>query len=195
MNDAFHTRQTLLQRVKAQRDEKSWEEFVHYYRHYIYIICRRMNLGHHDAEEVVQLIIVKLWKKLPEFNYDSRSRFRSWLCTVTGNAVRDFVRGLQSMKRKHDNASVEQEYKVNIPDIEKIAEEEWQNYISTLALEKVRQQYSPQVVEIFLKLNEGKSRTELAEEYQLPANTISVYKKRILHALCKEIRLLEDDLS
>ena len=80
MNDSFHTRQTLLKRVKLAQDEDSWSEFTHYYEKFIYLICRRMDLNHHDSEEVVQLVLIKLWKKLPEMESDFK-RFRAWLCT------------------------------------------------------------------------------------------------------------------
>jgi RNA polymerase sigma factor (sigma-70 family) len=195
--EEFQTRQTLLERVRSNHDEKSWEDFVHYYKNYIYIICRRMNLHHHDSEEVVQQVLVKLWEKIPTFDYDSRKRFRGWLCTVTGNTVKDFFRKQQSIRRKHDAVKEDEGSmpKTSGPDIEKIAEEEWQNYISTLAIEEVKKNFSSQVFTIFMKLHNGSSRMEVAEEYQLPPNTISVYKRRVLSAICGEIRRLEEDLT
>ncbi len=48
----WDTRQTLLLRAKNHDDESAWEEFVYYYRPYLYLIARRMNLNHHDAEEI-----------------------------------------------------------------------------------------------------------------------------------------------
>ena len=54
--DAWVTRETLIKRVRRQRDQAAWEEFVYYYRGYVYNIGRRMGLTHHDAEEVVRYI-------------------------------------------------------------------------------------------------------------------------------------------
>ncbi len=46
-NEEFcNTRETLLIRVKNQHDENSWEDFVFYYKKFIYIICRKMGLNH-----------------------------------------------------------------------------------------------------------------------------------------------------
>ncbi|NQZ56033.1 MAG: sigma-70 family RNA polymerase sigma factor [Lentisphaeraceae bacterium] len=195
MNDQYQTRQTLLQRVKVQKDEKSWEEFVHFYKNYFYVICRRMNLAHHDAEEVTQQIILKLWNKLPDFQYNEGMRFRSWLSMVAGNEVKDFLRKQKSLQRKHTSAGEREQKRVSLPEIETVIRQEWMNYIATLALEKVKAQFSEQIVEIFLKLNKGASRTELALEYNLPVNTISVYKRRVLQVMCREIRLLDEELS
>lgn len=194
--EEFQTRQTLLERIQKQHDESSWEDFVHYYRSYIYIICRRMNLPHHDSEEVVQQVLLKLWEKLPDFKYDNRKRFRGWLCTVTGNTVKDYLRKQKTIRKTHD-AAKEEDLPVHGssgPNIEQIAEEEWKNYISTLALEQVKKNFSKQVFTIFMKLHNGASRMQIAEEYQLPPNTISVYKRRVLSALCSEIRRLEEEI-
>ena len=44
------TNATLLQRVKNQYDDKSWDEFNTYYRPYIYMIVKGLNMRHHDAQ-------------------------------------------------------------------------------------------------------------------------------------------------
>jgi RNA polymerase sigma factor (sigma-70 family) len=86
MVEDWLTRATLIQRVRDQRDEKSWREFLGHYEPYIYNMLRRMHLNHHDAEDVAQSVNLKVWEKLPEFDYDARKgRFRSWLCAVAVN--------------------------------------------------------------------------------------------------------------
>ena len=86
--DNWNTRKTMLIRLKNQYDENSWEEFVSTYKQYIYNVARRMELNHHDALEIVQLVLIKLWRKLPDFSYDNyRGKFRNWLYTVTANRV------------------------------------------------------------------------------------------------------------
>ena len=36
-NDSFRTRATLLQKIKDRQDDDSWEDFVYYYKNFIYI--------------------------------------------------------------------------------------------------------------------------------------------------------------
>jgi RNA polymerase sigma factor (sigma-70 family) len=156
-----------------------------------------MNLSHHDAEEIVQQVLVKLWEKLPDFDYDNQRRFRGWLCTVTGNMAKDYLRKQNTVRKTHNAAGDEKcpLYKESLPDLEKIAEHEWQNYVASMALERVKKNFSKQVFDIFMELHEGRSRMDVAEEYKLPCNTVSVYKRRVLSALCSEIRQLEEVLS
>ena len=91
-DNIYKTRETLLEKIKNKHDEASWEDFVFYYRNFIYILCRRMNVNHHDSEEIVQKVLLISWNKLPEFEYDKKQNFRGWLCQVTKNCVKDFFR-------------------------------------------------------------------------------------------------------
>ena len=94
----YRTRVTLLQKLKDSHDDVAWADFAYYYRNYIYNIARRVGLGHDDSNEIVQLVLLKSWNKLGEFNYDSgKGRFRGWLCRVTGNVIRNYFRD-QKMK-------------------------------------------------------------------------------------------------
>ena len=193
------TRATLIERVRVQHDEKSWEDFVFYYRNFLYIICRRLNLAHHDAEEVVQAVLLKIWKKLPTFEYDENSRFRSWLYTVTKNTVRDFCR-----KRSRTAEIVEQagDYpawnlgsRITEPQIEELAEKEWENYITNMALNNIKPHFSEKVMEIFMRLTQGTQAKVLGEELDIPRNTIAVYKKRVMAKLKDEVARLQRELS
>ncbi len=75
-HSAWKTRESLLEKVKDQTDEQSWEDFVYYYSPFIYSVIRGMNISHHDAEEIVQMVLLKSWNKLPEFEYNrGKGRF------------------------------------------------------------------------------------------------------------------------
>ena len=80
------TQQTLLLKVKNQYDEEAWEQFVDYYRKYIYAVLINMGVPNTDLDDLSQQIMLKLWKKLPGFDYDPQvGSFRSWLCTIVRN--------------------------------------------------------------------------------------------------------------
>ena len=72
------TRLTLLEKIRDQHDNDAWADFSFYYRKYIYNITRRMGLNHHDAEEVVQTVIIKSWNKLPEFQWEQYIPELAW---------------------------------------------------------------------------------------------------------------------
>ena len=195
-NNTYITRETLLAKIKSRHDEESWEDFVYYYKGFIYIVCRRLKLSHHDSEEIVQKVLLFLWKALPEFNYNEKLKFRGWLFQVTKNNVRDFYKHVKRHNNKLDKASENSSLKtVSLPDIDDIAETEWKAYIATMALNNIKDNFSDTVIQAFKLLSQGRARTDVAEELGLPPNTVSVYKRRVSALMVKEIRRLNHELG
>ncbi len=184
----------MLQKVSNQNDESAWKEFVFYYEKYIYLVCRSTNLDHHDAEEIVQQVLVKLWKKLPEFHYNRNQRFRSWLCQVTRNCVMDHFRKIQQQQSRLEKAYASQHWQYykedSLPDLEKIAEREWENYIVNMALRNLKNSVSEKMVEVFLAREDGVSAKEISIKMGIPVNTVYVYQKRMTTKLAEEIQQL-----
>ena len=195
MNDILQTRQTLLKRIQIKDDNKSWEEFVGYYQKFIYMICRRMNIDHHDSEEIVQKVFIKLWNQIPEIEIDNFKRFRSWLCTVTGNTAKDFLRSKIRRYNRENKALNETLKKYTQPEIEEIAQEEWERFIVAEALLCVKTHFSEKVMKVFDALHNGVPVRKVAEQFDIPENTVAVYKRRVLAALCEEVRRLKNELQ
>ena len=192
-DDAYKTRQTLLQRIQVRDDHRSWEEFTQFYEKYIYFICRRMKLSHHDAEEVSQKVMLKLWKKLPEMDCSNFKRFRSWLCTVTSCTAKDYIRKRVAQNSK--DAKTEELFNYCEPEINTIADEEWKNFMVAQATENISSHFSGLVMTVFNEINQGKDFKIIAEELQLSLNTVYVYRTRVIKALGEEIKRLEEHLS
>jgi RNA polymerase sigma factor (sigma-70 family) len=192
--ETYQTRATLLHRIIKERDEKSWDEFVLYYKDFIYLICCKMNLNHHDANDIVQQVLVKLWKKFPDFEYDETKRFRSWLCRIIQNTAIDFFRKVSSVNKLKENFKAEK-WTAELPEIEDIADREWNDYLTTKALENIKPHFSEKSIEIFLKLARGIKAKELEKEYDLQPDVVYVYRKRIRDKLKDELRRIKQDLG
>lgn len=194
------TRETLLVRVRRQHDEAAWAEFVHYYRGYAHSIALRMGVGHHDAEEVVQDVMLQLWKKLPEFQYDShRGRFRGWLSTVVSNRVKNLFR-----RKAHEAdrlpPSQQEEVKGNLHAAlpltpEEIAEQEWVNYITKMAWERIQDELGANEKNAFEMISQGQQVAEVADKLGIAESSVYVYKKRVLDRLRHEIAQLNEELD
>ena len=192
------TRETLLLKVKDRSDEKSWEDFVHYYKSFIFTICKKMNVNYHDSEEISQKVLLKLWKKLPEFKYKKGGRFRGWLCLITGNAVKDFYRKENSLSNKAQavkESPIASMKQTEQPEINRMMLVEWEKHISSLALESLEQIFTDKVLNIFMDFNNGQSAEELSQKYDLSINTVYKHCQRVRSKLHSEIRRLHFDLS
>lgn len=193
--DDFPTRRTLIERIRDQQDEASWSDFVTAYSRYIYVVVRGMSVAHHDAEDIVQTVLLSAWKGLPTFRYEpDRHRFRSWLCTVTRNAVRNFLK--RSNRAPQTELGMEDSRAPSmLPEIEKIAECEWEAYIGNRAMAAVRERFQPNVIATFELFLKGLAGKNVAEQMGIPLNTTHVYKKRVQNALTKEILRLDHELG
>ena len=194
------TRETLLMRVRRQYDEAAWKEFVFYYQGYVHNIARHMGLSHHDAEEVVQTVMVQLWKKLPEFEYDSRKgRFRGWLCTVTSNMVKTMM---QRKSRDLDRLTPSEQEELNnyLHEIkatpnDELAEQEWMTYIITLAWNRVQEEFGANEKAAFEMVSQGATVEEVSQKLGITTSSVYVYKKRVTDRLKLEVAQLNEALD
>lgn len=196
--DVAKTRVTLLRKLRDQGDHHAWTEFVQFYRRFIYNIIRRMDVNHHDAEEITQIILLKSWKTLPNFDYDpGRGRFRGWLCRVTGNEVKRFHRNKKPVDHAVSLDADEGQTLTNFgnePEIEKIAESEWNAYLPQLAWKNVKSKFHKNARETYRLLGEGRSTKAIAKTLNIAESTVYVHKKRVLDTLRKEVARLNDEL-
>ena len=199
-NDARMTRETLLMRVRRQYDEAAWQEFVHYYRGYVYNVSSRMGLSHHDAEEVVQQVMVQLWKKLPEFEYDSRKgRFRSWLCTVTANMARTLMqrksRDLDRLTPGEQAELASYLHEIKATPSDEMAQQEWKAYIIAMAWDRVQGEFGANEKAAFEMVSQGSGVDEVSQKLGITTSSVYVYKKRVTDRLKLEVARLNEELD
>lgn len=196
--DTYNTRQTLIQRVKNQHDEPSWEEFAGIYRGYIYTVIRNMGIAESDREELVQQTLIKLWEKLPDIDCNHKGRFRNWLGTLTKNCVIDFIR-----KRERDYAllqkvSVEKEleqFNMALPDINRISERAWKEHLTLMALANIEPHFSGKAVQVFRLSLAGASVPRIADELNIRQDSVYRLKTRVKARLIEEIQRLRTELE
>lgn len=194
------TRATLLERVKNQNDSAAWEEFIELYKNYIYVIVRSMSIFEHDADDIVQQVTFKLWKNLCDYQYDpSRARFRTWVRTVTKNEVLSFIRKRKAEVSAFSEHDSRQELlyldAIKLPEIDRIAEEEWKVFITNTALEVVQHYFSEPVLQVFMLSLDGLTPTEIAERNNMPRRTVYKYISRVKVCLIDEIDNLKHKLG
>jgi len=86
------TRATLLGRIRDGVDTAAWRELDGVYREMLLRFCRSRGLQHADAEDVIQLVFVKLTVGLQRFEYDrTRGRFRDYLFRCVRSALSDWA--------------------------------------------------------------------------------------------------------
>jgi len=199
MGQNYHTRQTLLYKLIDSNDEKSWDEFVQLYEGYIYVVLRNLRVNINTAEDLLQDVLLKVWKSLPNYEYrEGQCTFRTWLCLVIKSVAYNYFRKKSTQNNNKNLVYDETLHKLDSitePEIDKIAELEWKSYISNMAWKNVQSEFAPRTIEIFeASLNEIPNNA-LAEQFGMSENSIRVYKSRVKKVLLKEMARLNEELG
>ena len=164
------------------------------------VYIRNFNIKAEDSEELLQDVLVKVWKNISSYDYDKdKCRFRTWLCVVIRNTVYNFL-GKKSSRNSKQNVCYDDVLeKLNLisdSEIDKISEREWQNYVANMAWENIKGDFSELSRNIFeTAMDEDISNVEIAQKYDVAESSVRVYKMRVRKAVYKEIVRLNNELG
>ncbi len=198
-NDQYATRKTLIARVQDQHNERAWEEFIEIYKRYIYAVIRNMNISEADAADIHQKIMLKLWGHLPKLDIGKITSFRSYLGTITKNEVLQFIRSSKRRVAREEKAvndsSLSYLDNIRLPDIDKIADQEWRIHLTNLALKNIESLFSKNAIKVFRLSITGLSTDEVAERTGLSVSTVNTLKSRVKTRFNTELEYLKQDLE
>lgn len=198
MAEHFHTRMTLIVRLRNKHDAKAWEDFVYYYQRYIDAVVYRLGVNKDDVQDLSQKVLLALWEKLPSFDYQpGKCKFRSWMSAIIRNHVSHYFGKQQRYVRDRNRAEQMQlnESSHEEPEIYAIAEHEWKMHITKLAWENVKMGFSAKTLRCFELFSRGEDAAVIAEKLDLKMNSVFVYRQRVREKFHQEIRRLDGELS
>jgi RNA polymerase sigma factor (sigma-70 family) len=163
-----------LNRTERAPRELAWAEFRARYEPVIAAFARRFGVTSHNADDVVQEVLVGFFAKSPTFVYDpARGRFRSYLKACTVHALQ------KQVKRARARPTVALgEVDPAAPEVERAWDELWSQQLLKRALEQTRAQYKDKGTfrAFILTAIDGKSPADAATE--LGMSLANVYKAR-----------------
>jgi RNA polymerase sigma-70 factor (ECF subfamily) len=193
------TSPTLLGRLRQQpHDQAAWEEFLRRYGPAILGWSRQGGLQPADAEDVAQMVLLKLAAAMRTFAYDPSKSFRGWLRTLTRHAWSDFAAARQRGGRAGGGDEAEERLHTLPARDELVArlEGQFDREVLEEASARVRLRVEADTWEAFrLTAVEGVPTAEAAQ--RLGKQLASVYKARarVQKLLQDEVRRLEGDGS
>jgi RNA polymerase sigma-70 factor (ECF subfamily) len=190
------TQPSLLSRVRDASDHAAWREFEGKYRELVLRYARARGLQQSDAEDVRQIVMMNLAKRLPEFDYQpERGRFRDYLGRVTKNAVsRHFARP-NAARAGLDSAVMAVTAAPDSGEADALWEREWVSHHYRLAMRTIRATFDPRSVEVFDRLLSGDAVDTIAESEQMSAQAVHKVKQRVRDRLREIIaaQIAEED--
>src|SRR5262245_51148211 len=179
-----------LNRRRRPRDPAAWSRFVELYTPLLYYWARRTGLQEADAADLVQEVLVQLFRKLPEFAYDHNRSFRAWLRTVTLNKWRERSRR-RTLETGTGGATVSE-----LPDAEDsnaIAETEYRAHLVRETLRILEGEFPPATWRAFREyVLADRAAEEVAKELGIRVGTVYAAKSRVFSRLRRELEGLLD---
>lgn len=160
--------------TKVQNGDKSaLEQIYDRYEKLLFSFAYRMTQSQDSAEDVVQEVFIKLWRKKGVYS-EEKGKFSSWLLTITRNTCLDFIR-----KTKKDEVELEDRDSMVNDEMsieDQITWKEERHKLKTAMNHLAEEQRK--VVDLFYF--KGLSQQKIAEECNIPLGTV---KGRIRLAL------------
>ena len=194
------TRLTLIQKLKEECNEASWDEFISLYKGYVFVIIKKMNFSDEDCHDIMQTAFLKVWKNVQNFEHGGKNgQFRRWLAMIAKNAALNHIAKRKREADKQALIQMEQQSNelnnISEPEIERMADKEWGIYIANVAWDNIRNDINDKLKQVFQMSMNEKSRATIAEALDIPLNTVSVYKRRVTSMIQQEIKRLEKNFG
>jgi RNA polymerase sigma-70 factor (ECF subfamily) len=182
------TRVSILMALRNDPcDQSAWSAFVDRYGPQIHAWCRRRKLQEADAQDVTQMVLVRLVRHLPNFAYEPSRSFRGWLRTLTAHSWSDFVGDqVRGVRGSADAVVAEMLTTVEARvDLVRHLEETYDQELLELAQTEVSRRVEPHTWEAFrLTAIQGVAAEEVAS--RLGIRVATVYRAR--HVVQNKLR-------
>ena len=178
---------SLLDRLRNAQEKTSWDRFVELYTPLLYHWAQRLGLQDSDCADLVQDVFLILWRKLPEFEYDSTLSFHAWLKTL-------FLNRHRTRQRQRGPLPVDMDSQLAAGDADtQLDDAEYARYLIRQAFRLIEQEFSPLHQQVFRAyVLDERTPEEVAGELGMSAGTVYSIKSKILSRLRQELRQILD---
>lgn len=193
---ANHTRETLLLKLRANGTERelAWGEFFRIYSPIILAFARHRGASLELADEVTQEVLKRFFQVRSFVYVPSKGRFRGYLKTCAMHVLDDLRKSrlheVEQLSDVADESTRDDEWEL-----------EWQRRRLSLAMERVRQQYSRRSdsQKTFNAFEQcalfQRPAGEVAQELEMSIESVHAAKSRVLQSLRTAVNDLVDLLD
>ncbi|EMI51706.1 RNA polymerase sigma factor [Rhodopirellula sallentina] len=191
------TRITLLERAQSGKDHPDWNELLQYYEPFIRRFLIGMGTSPSDVDDVCQQVLSRVWQELVNYRrVEEKARFRTWLTRLILNvATNDYWKRKRAQRVGSTDVSNLEDLPQDSPEIEQRIEAEWQRHVVHLAMDRMKEIFSGNAIEVFLRSTEGESSAKISEDLGVSVQSVYVLKNRVKKRLAQEVKLLREQLE
>ena len=167
-------------------DQKAWETFVGLYTPLMFYWARKAGMRKSDAADLVQDVLAKVFRRLPDLKYDRQGSFRGWLRTITLNQFRD-RRRKRSLPITDASQSQLAEL-VSVVEAESIWDVDYGRMLLKQAMDHMECDFEPPTWQALLAVMKDKlSVNQAAEKFEISVWTLYSAKSRLIRRLREQL--------
>lgn len=197
MTDSQSTRQSLLLRIRNERDADSWSQFVAAYAPVVQGFLRKRGLQDADACDLSQEVLARVSTAIKGFDYNpDKGSFRGWLFTIVANCLRRFTTQQRLGQRGSGDSGILHELTQHAAcDLEEW-DRHYQRHLLERAAQDVRGQFQPATWRAFWETAvEGRAPQDVAAELGMSIASVYMAKHRITGRLRQHVQYLDGEMS
>jgi RNA polymerase sigma-70 factor (ECF subfamily) len=182
---------SLLERLAGTPTDDDWQRLNDLYQPLLRAWLARAGVPSADADDLIQEVLVVVFREVGGFERRGEGMFRAWLRTILVHRMRDFFRA-----QKHrptatgDSDFMRQLDELESPDsaLSRQWDREHDEYVAASLLRRVKGDFAPATWQAFRRhVLEGEPAERVASELNLSLNSVLLAKSRVLKRVRQEL--------
>jgi len=195
MHESPQTRLSLLQRLRGERDEPAWAEFLALYEPLVLRLMRSRGLQESDARDTTQQVLLRISGAIERYQPDgAAASFRRWLYRISRNVVVTFLTKQSRNPQPLDENWALDQMPVTLaagPESE-LFDREYRLQVLAWATDQVRREFRDATWQAFVETSiEGRPIADVARDLGMSPGSVYVARSRIIARLRNRVEAFE----
>jgi RNA polymerase sigma-70 factor (ECF subfamily) len=187
----METSVSLLERLAAAPTDDDWRRLLDLYQPLLRAWMARAGAPASDVDDLVQDVLLVVYRKVGGFERRGKGAFRAWLKTILAHRVGDYLRG-QKYRPAATGGSDFLRWldELESPDsaLSRLWDREHDQHVAAALLQRVQGDFTPATWEAFRRhVMEGEPAVEVAKALELRLNSVLLAKSRVLKRVRQEL--------
>lgn len=182
---------SLLDRLADQPSDADWRRLCDLYQPLLRAWIVRADVPAVDADDLIQEVLLVVFRKVGGFERRGKGAFRGWLRTILVHRIQNYFRA----RRCRPFATGGSESQRRLAELEspgsvlsKLWDREHDEHVAGALMRRVQGDFAPATWQAFRRhVLEGRSATDVARELGLSLNSVLLAKSRVLKRLREEL--------
>src|SRR5262245_3691907 len=192
----METSVSLLERLTGTPTDDDWRRLFDLYQPLLRAWMARAGVADSDADDLIQEVLLVVFREVGGFERRGQGAFRSWLRTILSHRVRNYFRAGQHRPAATGGSDFLHSLdELESPDsaLSRLCDRDHDEHVAASLLRRVQADFAPATWQAFRRhVLEGEAAAQVAAELGLSLNSVLLAKSRVLKRVRQELAGLID---